>query len=105
MYGSEPDTAQRFYPSGALEGSLRTDYRAPLPAWLTPEEEAVYDKLYPANSYRGPTNWYKMRVGKGLGCQDEVDTLPDHRIHVPTLYVEHAPSSASLQEMWERTAK
>ncbi|KAI4154916.1 MAG: hypothetical protein LQ340_001354 [Diploschistes diacapsis] len=61
------DTAQRFYPSGALQGSLRTNYRASLLAWLTPEEEAVYDKLYPANSYRGPTNWYKMRAGKVLG--------------------------------------
>ena len=46
-----------------------------------------------------------MRFGKHLGVADELKQVRDPRIHCPTLYVEHAVSSVTLKEYWERTGK
>jgi soluble epoxide hydrolase/lipid-phosphate phosphatase len=93
MYGSEEETAMRFYPTGKLEASLKADYMAPYPSWMTPEYKETRDRIFASGGYRGPTNWYRVRFGQKLGIQEEIDDKVDPLIHCRTLWVEQSHKS------------
>lgn len=74
MYGSEEKTAMHFYPAGKLEASLKANYMAPFPTWMTPEDKKTRDRIFESGGYRGPTNWYRVRFGQKLGVQEEIQS-------------------------------
>lgn len=93
-----------FYPAGKLEAWLRSDRKAPFPDFLTATEKQLRDRIMALGGYRGPTNWYKVLIGQGLGLEEKSNNL-DPRIPCPALYVEPAPSSmVHMDQFSKKTA-
>ncbi|KAI9643146.1 hypothetical protein NHQ30_008882 [Ciborinia camelliae] len=107
MYGSEENTAMKFYPPGALSTSLKSNYIAPPPTWQTPLYTTTRSQIFshPASSFRGPTNWYRCRFGANLmlGIQEEIDDNLDAQIPCRALFVgQNHRSVVAMESMKKR---
>lgn len=103
MYGTEALSYTDFYPPGRLRAWLEADKRLPLPPYISADEHKVYQQIFEKLSYRGPTNWYKLRFRDQLGIKDE-QGLPAE-LTCPTLYVAQAETSVvDMPFLWTVTA-
>jgi len=102
-YGSMDNLIENFFPSGKLEAWLKADRKAPYPSWMTTEYKEKRDRIM-ASGYRGPTNWYRCRMGLKLGCKEEVEEI-DARIPCRALFIGSAESAASMPGTLESTGQ
>src|SRR4051812_45038205 len=75
--------------TGALREWVKSDRRAPLPSYLTPEEYATHRAIFsfPNGTYTPPLNWYRCLL-RGYNISDD-ETIPKDRLTTtqPLLFV------------------
>ncbi|TGO26569.1 hypothetical protein BPAE_0057g00450 [Botrytis paeoniae] len=98
IYGSEEDTAKRFYPLGALPASLKENHIAPHLTWQTLLFVSTRSQIFSGASFRGRTNWYRCRHGQGLGIQKEKEDKLDSQIPCRALFIEQSHKSVVRME-------
>ena len=57
-------------PVGALKNACLTNFKAPLPSYMTEDDERYFSRTFSKNGFAGPTCWYKVMV-RGLNAVDD----------------------------------
>lgn len=71
----------RLAPTGAIEKTLREDWTAPLPAYMSEVDKQGIITTFRANKFVGPTCWYKTVVRGMSPAEDE--RIPADRAYPP----------------------
>ncbi len=84
-YGASGDADRSLFvpkgpDDGLLDGTIDPD---PFPAWMSPDDLAVYVEAYETSGWSGPFNRYRAQ---GIDA-DEIGSLPDPELRQPAVFV------------------